>query len=1004
MPFLHGWVVAQPINPSFEHYTTDNGLSSDYITTILKDRRGFMWVGTSNGLNRFDGLRFRVFKRTETRQGGQIVQGGMLGNYVVQNGLTEGPDGLLWVATNRGLFRFDPLRETFRLIPTPPLTDSLADNDYVSPLRFAPDGSGWFSTKYKLYRMHSATLRLTEYALPRVVDNAYAEPFFDRKGRFWLNQAGVVYQFDPKTRRYRYVDGTDEAHPNAPRSFQMLRETPDGHLLAPANAGLMRFDTLAGRFVSVPGMEGYVGDVLTDRLPDGQPLFWLGGGPTGLMAHLPTTRQTVLFRRTPADPLSFNGKHVMTIFRDTAAGIIWLGTTRGLEKIDPTAIKFERKLLNLPPDDNQSQFVVAVRQDRRDDDLHWLIVRDVGLMVWHRQTGEVQTVPLSGPGALPEPSPRDIMDVAQDNRGHLWVCTRGGVFDYDPTTRRQLFRTDFLPKINRNRHILNTAVMHPDGAVWVGSGYSGLYRIDPATGQGRLWPLRADAKQPGVSRLQVDTWGNLWALTNEGLYCLDPRSGSARRLRLHGSAVPVRPSDRLQSTFFIDRKGQLWLTGIGFVARADLDGRIRQTFTLADGLKGDHIFAVADDERGHIWLTTDDLLHELNPQTGQFTYYDKGSGLLDRMVFMPCAITQNRQGELFFGYPGGFNYVRPDRLRRNAVPPPVAITALRVNNQPRVVDTLLALQPGETALTVEFAALGYSQPDKNRYAYQLVGFDQDWVKTNDRSATYTNLEPGSYTLRVKGANSDGVWNEMGATLHLRVVPAFWQTNWFRLLCVVLVAGLLYAIYRYRERQRQRLEHIRERIAKDLHDDMGSTLSSIRMFSDVVQQQIAPVRPEAVPALERISRSATTLSESMQDIIWTIQTDHDTLADVVARMREFGLRMAESRGIAFEMHVPDNVGYLKLSLEQRRNLHLIVKESINNAVKYADCTRLTVRLTVENRTLRLLIQDNGRGFDPATVRRGNGLNNLHKRAEELGGTFRLESAPGQGTLVEVTTKL
>lgn len=186
--------------------------------------------------------------------------------------------------------------------------------------------------------------------------------------------------------------------------------------------------------------------------------------------------------------------------------------------------------------------------------------------------------------------------------------------------------------------------------------------------------------------------------------------------------------------------------------------------------------------------------------------------------------------------------------------------------------------------------------------------------------------------------------------------------------------------------------------------MGSTLSSIRMFSDVVQQQIAPVRPEAVPILERISRSATALSESMQDIIWTIQTDHDTLADVVARMREFGLRMAETKGIVFDMHVPDGIGSLKLSLEQRRNLHLIVKESINNAVKYADCTRLTVRLGAEGRFLRLLIQDNGSGFDPTTVRRGNGLNNLCNRAEEVGGTFRLESAPGRGTSVEVNLKL
>jgi signal transduction histidine kinase len=314
------------------------------------------------------------------------------------------------------------------------------------------------------------------------------------------------------------------------------------------------------------------------------------------------------------------------------------------------------------------------------------------------------------------------------------------------------------------------------------------------------------------------------------------------------------------------------------------------------------------------------------------------------------------------------------------------------------------LEPGETSLMVDFAALGYSQPEKNRYAYKLDGFDSDWITTDDRTATYTNLEPGVYTLRVKGANNDGVWNQAGVTVYLRVVAPYWKTGWFQLLCVALAAGILYAIYRNRERQRQRLENIRNRIATDLHDDMGSTLSSIRLFSDVVQQQIAPVRPEAVPILQRISSSATTLSESMQDIVWTIQTNHDSLQDVVTRMREFGLKMAEAKEIIFDMRVTDAIDNLKLTLEQRRNLHLIFKESINNAVKYAGCSRIDVRLSVEGKYLRFLISDDGRGFDPATVQAGNGLANGQRRAREIRGTLTVTSAPGNGTRVELTMKI
>jgi two-component sensor histidine kinase len=403
-------------------------------------------------------------------------------------------------------------------------------------------------------------------------------------------------------------------------------------------------------------------------------------------------------------------------------------------------------------------------------------------------------------------------------------------------------------------------------------------------------------------------------------------------------------------------------------------------------------------------MATDDLLHELNPKTQKFQYYDKGSGLIDKMIFMPCDITLNRQGEVFIGYPGGFNYVQPERLRQNNVSPPVVITAIRVNNKPRPVSQIVQLEPEETSLMVDFAALGYSQPLKNRYAYKLAGFDADWITSNDRTATYTNLEPGVYTFQVKAANNDGVWNQAGASVYVRVVAPYWKTGWFQLLCLALALCILYAIYRNRERQRQRLENIRNRIATDLHDDMGSTLSSIRLFSDVVQQQIAPVRPEAVPILQRISSSATTLSESMQDIVWTIQTNHDSLQDVVTRMREFGLKMAEAKEIIFNMEVSDAIDNLKLTLEQRRNLHLIFKESINNAVKYAGCSRIDVRLSLEGKCLRLLISDDGRGFDPATVQAGNGLANGQRRAREIRGTLTVTSAPGNGTRVELTMKI
>jgi len=258
-----------------------------------------------------------------------------------------------------------------------------------------------------------------------------------------------------------------------------------------------------------------------------------------------------------------------------------------------------------------------------------------------------------------------------------------------------------------------------------------------------------------------------------------------------------------------------------------------------------------------------------------------------------------------------------------------------------------------------------------------------------------NLEPGNHKLHVKASNNDGVWSRE-TVYTIKVIPPFQKTIWFRIIILGFVALLGYMIYLYRKQQRKRLDKIRNRIATDLHDDMGSTLSSIRIFSDVAKKQIEDVKPETVQLLDRISNNATSLSENMQDIIWTIRSDNDTLEDLVSRMREFGLRVCDAKDITFNTSVSQSFKASKLTLEQRRNLYLIFKEALNNAVKYSQCTQIDLILNLKNRFLKLELIDNGKGFDVAAVKRGNGLNNLEKRAKEINGQIDIRSEPGKGT--------
>lgn len=311
-------------------------------------------------------------------------------------------------------------------------------------------------------------------------------------------------------------------------------------------------------------------------------------------------------------------------------------------------------------------------------------------------------------------------------------------------------------------------------------------------------------------------------------------------------------------------------------------------------------------------------------------------------------------------------------------------------------------------LRIEFAALNYNQPEKNRYAYRLEGFDTDWVYTDLALVTYTNLNEGEYLFRVKAANNDGIWNETGTHLQIRVIPNINKRWYFKPALILLAVFITTGITRYRHRQRNRLEAFRESLARDLHDEMGSTLSSIRFFSEYAKSQLHNDQNDVNQLLTRISRSASALSESMQDIVWAMKRKNDQLEDLGTRMTEFGLRLLESRDIAFKTKIAPGFSGKSLSPEVRRNLYLIFKEAVNNAAKYAHASEVELLLQEKRKGHILLrISDNGRGFnlhELAASTGGNGLQNMHKRAEQIGGELQILSGTNAGTVVELLVKV
>jgi len=305
----------------------------------------------------------------------------------------------------------------------------------------------------------------------------------------------------------------------------------------------------------------------------------------------------------------------------------------------------------------------------------------------------------------------------------------------------------------------------------------------------------------------------------------------------------------------------------------------------------------------------------------------------------------------------------------------------------------------ENVFSFTFAALNFVHPENNKYAYKLDGFDKDWNYTDasKRFANYTNLDAGEYIFMVKGSNNDGVWNETPTTLHLIITPPYWKTWWFRLLVILSLAGIIYALVRNRLNQILKLQRIRNKIASDLHDDVGSTLSSISIFSELAKQQ----SKEVTPLLNQIGENARNMLDTMADIVWTINPENDNFEKIILRMRSFAYNLLGAKNIAFEFDADESISKLKLPMEVRKNLFLIFKEAANNMAKYSEASRALFSIKYSNHQIKFLIRDNGKGFDEATVAKGNGLKNMKRRAKEIGAQLLIESGIGDGTTIQLT---
>jgi signal transduction histidine kinase len=460
-----------------------------------------------------------------------------------------------------------------------------------------------------------------------------------------------------------------------------------------------------------------------------------------------------------------------------------------------------------------------------------------------------------------------------------------------------------------------------------------------------------------------------------------------------------------QKVLFVDSAGRLWVSSRPGFARADdpTAGAPRfVSYTTAQDLASNDTYGVAEDAWGRIYVATGRGVDRLEPASGgigAIRHYTSADGLPTGEL---RTAYRDRSGHIWFATNVGLSQLSPVRDSAPSAPS-VLVTGLEIGAAPSTVADVgetevrgLRVAPGRGPLRIDFVGLSFAPGERLRYQYRLAGVDRDWsAPAEQRSVVYGRLASGSYRFEVRAMNRPGLVSPTPASVTFTMLPPVWLSWWFLTAAAAGAALLIYAAHEYRVRQLVEVERMRLRIAADLHDDIGSGLSQISILSELARRQLNGSDPPASQPLAEIAAVSGEMVASLSDIVWALNPGHDRLSDLVARMRRFVFDVFGGRGIEVQFEGGDGQRGLRTSSDFRRQVYLIFKEAVNNSARHSGCSRVVVELCVCGGRIEMRVSDNGAGYDPTSVVRGNGLGNMRRRAKELGGELDMRSEPGRG---------
>ncbi|HET7003361.1 MAG TPA: triple tyrosine motif-containing protein, partial [Puia sp.] len=594
--------------------------------------------------------------------------------------------------------------------------------------------------------------------------------------------------------------------------------------------------------------------------------------------------------------------------------------------------------------------------------------------------------------------------------GNLIVSSENHLFIFRPPDRFMEIEKKYPEFSSIKSQNINSAVYCGDSVALLGSEddkgvYSWnfkLHSIDIINSQSAS-PLKSDI----VNTVYKDHSGRIWILSDNSfaLYYPENKKLINYKLKNPGTGQPLNLFFDVRET-----EGSYWLAAYGSgIIELDPDFRIKKIIASAQGMANSGVYKIFPVHDSLLYVTSNNGLCKINVLRNSVTNYFKSDGLHSNAFEEGCGMDKN--GKIYAGGLKGFSIINTEYLGPNNQPPDVYFNNVLIQTSHGSADTSnlfmesVVLPPNTLRADIYFCGINYSNPEKTVYAFRIKEQNESWISLGtDNHMVVSGIPPGTYTLQVRAANEDGLWSEpVGLTIHF--LPKWYQSDWFKVLIFICLGGILYALYRYRIGQLKKTLVMRTKISQDLHDEVGSSLSGIGLMSELAKQQLKTDNiPEAQNAIDKIIVNADEVLAMMSDIVWAINPKNDTFEKMITRLRSYAQNTTTSHHIVLHFETEENAQQYNLTMQQRKNIYLICKESINNAVRYSGCRNLYFILRRDRNQFYICVRDDGKGFDMEQPSEGNGLQNMRARAKEVKAVLHIESRKEIGTAITVLLRI